>query len=162
MRIIRILAIVAASTIVLHAQAVGPYADPLPLGNYVDSPGEMLQRAFAHNNWTLRPEADGEDYLGEISYKGFEIQVRVVIADQMLRLTVESVYATECISACRNLGDKPVLRWLVNLRRSIAYELTFLVRDKLQGCVVPNESSSCSPRISNTRPETQQPPMASR
>lgn len=126
-----LLLILTFLAVVAEAGEIHPYKQPVPLGSYVDDVDALLQRAFAHDNWTLKPQPDGTTFLGEISFKGFEIQVVVSTNEQELSLVLDSVYATECVSACRNLGDQPVMRWLANLRRTIAYELTFLVRDKL-------------------------------
>ncbi len=113
------------------AEPVHPYADPLPLGDYVDDVGAMLAGAFERTPWTLVKENDAL-YLGKISNKGFDVQVRISILDNVLTFTLDSVTETGCSGECKDLGEKRVLNWLVSLRRNIAYELTLLVRDGLE------------------------------
>lgn len=113
------------------AEPVHPYADPIPLGNYVDDVGALLGGAFERTPWTLIKENDAL-YLGKLSYKGFDIQARFAILDNMLLFTLDSVTETDCGSNCKDLGEKRVLNWLVSLRRNITYELTVLVRDSLE------------------------------
>lgn len=113
------------------AEPVHPYADPIPLGDYVDDVGAMLAGAFQRTPWTLVKENDAL-YLGKISNKGFDVQVRISIHDNVLTFTLDSVTETGCSGECKDLGEKRVLKWLVSLRRNIAYQLTLLVRDGLE------------------------------
>ena len=113
------------------ANEITPYSDPLPIGDYIDDVNELLESAFKHDNWTLTPGADLNSFSGFISYRGFDITVGIVLQDRRLFMKLESVHATDCTSDCEDLGEKPVIQWLVNLRRTIAYELTFAVNEKL-------------------------------
>ena len=115
----------------VNAEPVHPYADPIALGDYVDDVGALLVRAFERTSWTLVKENDAL-YLGKISYKGFDIQVRIAILDNVLTFTLDSVTETGCSGECNDLGEKRVLNWLITLRRNITYEMTLQVRDNLQ------------------------------
>jgi hypothetical protein len=113
------------------AEPVNPYADPIPLGDHVDDVGAMLAAAFEGTPWTLVRENDAL-YLGKLSNKGVDVQVRISILDNVLTFTLDSVTETGCSGECKDLGEKRVLNWLISLRRKIAYELTLLVRDSLE------------------------------
>ena len=91
----------------------------------------IARPSFGNTPWTLDKENDAT-YLGKLSYKGFEVQVRISIVENVLAMTLDSVTETGCGGDCEDLGEKPVLRWLVSLRRSITYKLTLQVRDSLQ------------------------------
>ncbi len=113
------------------AKPIHPYAEPITLGDQALDVGAMLTAAFKTTPWTLAEESDAL-YLGELSYKGFDVQVRISVVDNVLTLTLDSVTETGCADNCKDLGETPVLRWIVSLRRSITYELTLRVRDSLQ------------------------------
>jgi len=110
-----------------------PYSDPLPLGDYVQDVNGLLERAFNYDSWQLRTHPDENTYIAFISHREIDVTVHVLVQDQVLTLNLESAFQTGCASPCNDLGDKrPVSGWLVNLRRSIALELTTLVRDELK------------------------------
>ena len=113
------------------AKPVHPYAEPISLGDRTVDVGAMLAAAFKTTQWTLVEESDAI-YLGKLSYKGTDVRVRISVVDNVLTLTLDSVTATGCGDNCKDLGEKAALRWIVSLRRSIAYELTLRVRDSLQ------------------------------
>lgn len=113
------------------AQPIHPYAEPIALGDQALDLSAVLAAAFKTTPWTLVEESDAL-YLGKLSYKGFDTQVRITVVDNVLTLTLDSVTETGCADNCKDLGEKPVLRWIVSLRRSITYELTLRVRDSLQ------------------------------
>ena len=113
------------------AKPIHPYADPIALGDQAIDVSAMLATAFESTPWTLAQENDAQ-YLGKLSYKGFDVQVRISLIDNVLTMTLDSVTETGCADNCKDLGEKPVLRWLVSLRRSITFELTVQVRDSLQ------------------------------
>jgi hypothetical protein len=115
----------------INAEPVHPYADPLPFGDHVDDVDAMLERAFNRAKWTLVKESDA-DYSGELSHRGFDIRVQIAVREKALILTLDSVTLSSCTSQCRDLGEKPVLAWLLSLRRNLSYVLTSLVRDSLQ------------------------------
>jgi hypothetical protein len=111
---------------------ITPYSDPLQLGDYVQDLNGMLERAFSYDGWQLRSHPDPDTYVAFLSYKERDISVHILVRDQNLTLSVESVFETGCASPCEDLGEESVSKWIVNLRRSIAVELTTLVRDGLQ------------------------------
>jgi hypothetical protein len=113
------------------AEPINSYAEPIALGDQALDLGGMLASAFENTPWTLAKENDAT-YLGKLSYKGFDVQVRISIVENVLTMTLDSVTETGCGGNCEDLGEEPVLRWLVSLRRSITHKLTLLVRDSLQ------------------------------
>ncbi len=113
------------------AKPIHPYAEPIAMGGHVFDAGAMLTAAFELTPWTLAKENDAL-YLGKLSNKGLDVQVRISVVDNVLTLTLDSVTESGCGSNCKDLGEKRALRWLVNLRRQITYELTLRVRDSLQ------------------------------
>jgi len=113
------------------AKPIHPYAEPIALGEQTVDVSAMLTAAFEATPWTLAKENDAL-YLGELSYKGFDVQVRISVVDNVLTLTLDSVTETGCGGNCKDLGEKPALRWIVGLRRNITVELTLRVRDSLQ------------------------------
>jgi hypothetical protein len=113
------------------AEPVHPYADPIALGDQAVDVSAMLATAFEATPWTLTKESDAL-YLGKLSSKGLDVQVRISAVDNVLTMTLDSVTETGCGGNCKDLGEKKVLRWLVSLRRSITFELTLRIRDSLQ------------------------------
>ena len=113
------------------AKPIHSYAEPIALGDKALDLGGLLASAFENTPWTLAKENDAT-YLGKLSYKGFDVQVTISIAENVLMMTLNSVTETGCGGDCKDLGEEPVLRWLVSLRRSITYKLTLQVRDSLQ------------------------------
>ena len=113
------------------AKPIHPYAEPIALGDQAVDLGAVLTSSFDNTPWTLAKEDDAH-YLGKLSYKGFDVQVGISVVDNVLTMTLDSVTETGCADNCKDLGEKPVLRWLVSLRRSITFELTLRVRDSLQ------------------------------
>ena len=126
--ILMVLFLVAAA---VSAKSTHPYADPVTLGDRTIDLGATLEAAFKTTPWTLAKENDAS-YLGKLSYKGFDVQVRISVVDNVLTMKLDSVTATGCGDNCEDLGEEPVLRWLVSLRRSITVELTKRIRDSLQ------------------------------
>lgn len=115
------------------AGEITPYSDLMQLGDYVQDVSGMLERAFKYDGWHLKSQPDENTHIGFISYRDLDVTVRISVQDQDLVLSLESAFKTGCASPCTDLGeDGPVFRWLVNLRRSIAVELTTLVRDELR------------------------------
>ncbi len=125
------LVVVFLVAVPVTAKPIHSYAEPIALGDQALDLGGMLASAFENTPWTLAKENDAT-YLGELSYKGFDVQVRIAVVDNVLTMTLDSVTETGCGGNCEDLGEKPVLRWLVSLRRSITYKLTLQVRDSLQ------------------------------
>ncbi len=125
------LVVVFLVAVPVTAKPIHSYAEPIALGDQALDLGGMLASAFENTPWTLAKENDAT-YLGKLSYKGFEVQVRISIVENVLTMTLDSVTETGCGGNCEDLGEKPVLRWLVSLRRSITYKLTLQVRDGLQ------------------------------
>ena len=113
------------------AKPIHPYAEPIALGDQGVDISAMLVAAFERTPWTLAKENDAL-YLGKLSSKGVDVQVRISVVDNVLTLTLDSVTEAGCGSDCEDLGEKAALRWLVSLRRDIAHELTLRVRDSLQ------------------------------
>ena len=113
------------------ANPIHPYADPIALGDQAVDLSSVLAGAFQNTPWTLTREDDAH-YLGNLSSKGFEVQVRISMVDNVLTMTLDSVTETGCADNCQDLGEEPVLRWLVSLRRNITFKLTEQVRDNLQ------------------------------
>lgn len=126
--VISLLALVGAA----RGAEVHPYNDPLPLFDYVDDIEPILQRSFALHGWKYEPQGDGETYKGSQSLKGFEIFLILTVRDKQLILDVEKAYMTDCASNCADLRrEEHVERWAGNLRRTIAIEVTNLVREAL-------------------------------
>ena len=113
------------------AKPIHPYAEPIALGDQTIDLSAMLTAAFESTPWTLVKENDAL-YLGKLSSKGTDVQVRISVVDNVLTLTLDSVTETGCGDNCEDLGEKTALRWIVGLRRNITYELTLRVRDSLQ------------------------------
>jgi len=112
------------------ANPIHPYSEPIALGDQTFDIGAALEAAYEKIQWTLAKESD-ELYFGNLSYKGFDIQVRISVVNNVLTVTLDSVTETGCGDNCKDLGEKKVLNWLVSMRRSITHELTLRVRDGL-------------------------------
>ncbi len=112
------------------ANPIHPYSEPIALGDQTFDIGAALEAAYEKTQWTLAKESD-ELYFGNLSYKGFDVQVRISVANNVLTVTLDSVTETGCGDNCEDLGEKKVLNWLVSMRRSITHELTLRVRDGL-------------------------------
>ena len=113
----------------VSAQTMHPYSDPLYFGAQSDHLHRILERALKRTPWALTEQEDAS-YMATLSSRGLDIRLRSLFADQGLRFELESVTASGCTTDCVELGDAdPVLRWLVSLRRTIAYELTLLIID---------------------------------
>jgi hypothetical protein len=125
------LLVVFLVAIPVTAEPIHPYAEPIALGDQAVDLSAMLEAAFEPTPWTLAKEDDAL-YLGKLSSKGVDVQVRISIVDNVLTLTLDSVTETGCGGNCKDLGEKKAERWVVGLRRSITYELTLRVRDSLQ------------------------------
>jgi len=113
------------------AKPIHPYADPIALGDQTVDLGVVLTSAFENTPWTLTREDDAH-YLGNLSSRGFEVQVRISMVDNVLTMTLDSATETGCADNCQDLDETPVLRWLVSLRRNITFKLTEQVRNNLQ------------------------------
>ena len=113
------------------AKPIHPYAEPIALGDQTFDLSAMLTAAFEPTPWKLAKENDTL-YLGKLSSKGVDVQVRISVVDKVLTLALDSVTETGCGSNCKDLGEKKAERWVVSLRRNITYELTLRVRDSLQ------------------------------
>ncbi len=125
------LVVVFLVAVPVTAKPIHSYAEPIALGDKALDLGGLLASAFENTPWTLAKENDAT-YLGELTYKGFDVQVRIAVVDNVLTMTLESVTETGCGGNCKDLGEEPVLRWIVSLRRSITHKLTLQVRDSLQ------------------------------
>lgn len=125
------LLVVSLVAVPVTAEPIHPYAEPIALGDQAVDVSAMLTAAFQPTPWTLVKENDAL-YLGELSYKEIDVQVRISVVDNVLTLTLDSVTETGCGDNCEDLGEKTALRWIVGLRRNITYELTLRVRDSLQ------------------------------
>ena len=125
------LLVVFLVAIPVTAKPIHPYAEPIALGDQTVDVSAMLTAAFERTEWTLAKENDAL-YLGKVSSKGVDVQVRISVVDNVLTLTLDSVTETGCGGNCKDLGEQPALRWIVGLRRNITYELTLWVRDSLQ------------------------------
>ncbi len=125
------LLVVLLVAIPVTAKPIHPYAEPIALGDQAVDLSAMLAAAFEPTPWTLAKENDAL-YLGKLSSKGVDVQVRISIVDNVLTLTLDSVTETGCGGNCKDLGEKKAERWVVGLRRNITYELTLRVRDSLQ------------------------------
>ena len=113
------------------AKPIHPYAEPIALGDHGIDIGAALEVALDKTPWTLAKESD-DLYFGNLSYKGFDVQVRISVVDNVLTMTLDSVTETGCGDNCKDDGEKRVLNWLVSMRRSITYELTLQVRDSFK------------------------------
>ena len=113
------------------AASIHPYAEPIALGDRAIDIGEVLEAAFVSTPWTLIQESDAL-YLGELSYRGFDVQARISVVDNTLTMTLDSITETGCGSNCKNVDQKRAVNWLVSLRRNITHELTVRIRDSLQ------------------------------
>jgi hypothetical protein len=127
-----VLLLAANASSMPYAIEFNSYKDPLPLGNYVEDIDGLLERAFQYDGWSLSSKPDENTYIGFISYRGYDVSVRISVIDQRIHMTLDSVYATGCGEACENLDEKPVIQWLVILRRAIALELTRTIGEQLE------------------------------
>lgn len=125
------LLVVLLVAVPVTAKPIHPYAEPIALGDKVVDVSVMLAAAFQRTPWTLVKENDAL-YSGVLSYRGFDVQVRISVVDNVLTLALDSITETGCGSNCKNVDEKRALNWLVSLRRNITYELTLRVRDSLQ------------------------------
>jgi len=114
----------------VNANPIHPYSEPIALGDQTFDIGAALEAAFEKTQWTLTKKSD-ELNIGNLSYKGFDVQVQISLVDNVLTVTLDSVTETGCGDNCKDLGDRKVLRWLVNMRQRITHELTLRVRDGL-------------------------------
>ena len=113
------------------AEPIHPYAEPIALGDESIDIGDALAAAFQPTPWTLVKESDSL-YIGELSYRGFDVRAEISVVDNVLTLTLDSITETGCGENCKNVDAKRASNWLVSLRRSITYELTIRIRDSLQ------------------------------
>jgi len=113
------------------AEPIHPYSEPIALGDKTVDVGAMLAAAFAPTPWTLVKESDAL-YMGELLYKGYDVQARISVVDNVLMLTLDSITETGCGGNCKKVDQKRASNWLVSLRRSITYELTLRIRDSLE------------------------------
>lgn len=116
----------------VQADTMHPYADPLLIGEHSENFEAVLDRAFKRTVWTLVKQDDSL-YVAKLSSRGIDIELQISLQDEFMRFNLGSVTETGCTARCKDLGDEdPVLRWLVSLRRTIAYELTLQILDDLQ------------------------------
>ena len=123
--------LLASLTGLANANEIHEYADPLPMANYVDDVDAMLEQALNRAKWQRVEDSDSGVIRAFISYRDLDMTVQIVVENQSMRLILESVRATDCVKNCPDLGAEPAIQMLLRLRRTIAYEVTLLVRDKL-------------------------------
>lgn len=115
----------------INAEPIHPFAEPIALGDRAIDVDDTLSAAFDATPWTLSRENDAL-YLGNLSWKGTDVQVRIAVVDNAITMTLDSVTESGCRDNCKDLGEKRAMGWLITLRRNITYELTLRVRDSLQ------------------------------
>ncbi len=111
----------------LQAKELHIYQDPIPLGNYVTDYDAMLTEALSRVHW--RFERVGDKRFAWLNYKAYEIKVELVENDKGISIVLlDSKRDESCIKKCK-VDMEQVTAWLVRLRRTIAYDLTLIVRD---------------------------------
>ena len=122
------------------AEPIHPYSEPISLGDRVIDIDDMLEAAFVATPWSLSQRsptvysnlAEVYVYRGDLSHRGFDVQVRITVVDNTLTMTLDSITETGCGNNCKEIDPRKALGWLLTLRRNITYELTARVRDSLQ------------------------------
>ena len=113
------------------AEPIHPYSEPISLGDRVIDIDDMLEAAFVATPWSLSQRSPTV-YRGDLSHRGFDVQVRITVVDNTLTMTLDSITETGCGNNCKEIDPRKALGWLLTLRRNITYELTARVRDSLQ------------------------------
>lgn len=113
----------------VQAEEIHPYSEPIQIPEYVTDIEQLLAGSFERYGWILEAQQDGTTYKGALSYKEYEVRVTVTVENGQLTLVADSAHAADCSSACPDLRDDAhVYRWITNLRRSIAVDLTHRVK----------------------------------
>ena len=122
-----IIALCLISVSSLQANTLHLYQDPVLLGDYVKDQDEMLTKALKRHGWVYLIE--GNRRFANLSHKTYEINAELVIKDAEVTIKFIDAARPECTEKRCDLDMDKVNGWLVKLRRSIAYDLTLLVRD---------------------------------
>ncbi|MCE9686883.1 hypothetical protein LZP73_11835 [Shewanella sp. AS16] len=104
------------------------YQDPIPLNGYVSDIDALLSRSLQRNQWTFSKDEAGH-YFANITHKGYEIKSQIVADKDTLQVKLLSATRVECNDRDCSVKEEEVEGWLTKLRRSIAYDLTMVVRD---------------------------------
>ncbi len=118
----------------VQADDIHPYSEPLPVPDYVTDIDTIIASAFERYGWSFEPQGDGATFKGNLSYKGYEVATTVTVQDRLVTIVADSAHETGCSSNCDDLRMGPhVLRWITNIRRTIALDITHRVKDHLSG-----------------------------
>lgn len=118
----------------VQAEDIHPYSEQLPIPAYVTEIEPILISSFERYGWSLEPQGDGTTYKGTLFYKEIDVAVTVTVENQQLTIIADSAHATGCSSGCEDLRMGPhVLRWITNVRRTIALDITHQVKAHLSG-----------------------------
>jgi len=118
----------------VQAAEIHPYSEPLQVPGYVTEIEPILKTAFERYGWRLEPQGDGTTYKGTLFYQEFDVAVTVTVKDQQITIIADSAHATGCSGNCEDLRmEAHVLRWITNVRRAIALDITHQVKAHLSG-----------------------------
>ncbi|NMH66098.1 hypothetical protein [Shewanella salipaludis] len=118
----------ALFTVQAMATELHPYQDPIPLNGYVSDIDALLSRSLQRNQWTFSKDEAGH-YFASITHKSYEITSQIVADKDTLQVKLLSATRVECSDKHCSVDEDKVEGWLTKLRRSIAYDLTLVVRD---------------------------------
>ena len=88
---------------------------------------QTFDKSVKRNGWTLA-KIDDNKYIASILHKSYDIKVELLVEDKSVRLVLQSATRPDCTRRCKVDMDK-VEGWLIRLRKSLALDITYLVRD---------------------------------
>ena len=116
-----------SSFYVADLHAIDHYKDSIFFGNYIKNMQQTFEKSVKRNGWALT-KIDDNKYMASIFHKSYDIKVELLIKDKSVRLVLQSATRPDCTRRCKVDMDK-VEGWLVRLRKSLALDITYLVRD---------------------------------
>lgn len=113
------------------AYEIDAYAKAIPFYHYVSNIELLLEKAVQRNRWLLVKDEQGQ-FSANIVHKGYDIKTALIIKDNTVSIKLLSVTRAGCsnMQKCKVNNDK-VQGWLLRLRKSIAYDITLVVRKGL-------------------------------
>jgi len=124
----KVLFLIIAISLSISAQAYEDraYKRPVNTYHYVKNVESLLTSAVSRDNWTLVKQENGS-FGAKISHKSYLINVSFIEGDGTIALHLDSVNRVDCGKSCK-VDQEQVDYWLLRLRRSIAVELTLIVK----------------------------------
>ncbi len=107
--------------------AIEHYKDAIYFGNYLTDLEATFEKSVKRNGWSLSKNASGE-FFASIAYKSYDIKAQLVLQNNTVKVVLLSATRPECKRRCDVDTDK-IEGWLVRLRKSLAYDITYAVRD---------------------------------